>query len=410
MLSKKVNVIGIKKGKLIAAKISGKKIKKSLEYNWDFQTLDIALSKAVSDLKAKTIRVLIGSDMSYVLRLKVPADMGSLDQRKYIAEKISEQIPEELTDSDWDFKELHFNVEKASQTRKDIVVFAPVKGLFKLLSEALKKLKVNAEVIEPEVIAATRDKNPLVGIALKRDVEGKDEETLNLKPIASSTPDEEEKPSEDDTLLTEEAKKIKVDEIENVVDRNLENDIKIPKEDGSSKSKLIIVLVFLVTLGIVVGSILYLIRSGRINSTMLGGITSRFGAEKEDEMSTPDSEKSVEEELGEEQVETKAPTQEPEVVDLAELSLQIQNGTGVAGEADFASDILLAEGFVLFDTANADSFDYLASEVRLKEGLTDTVFTTIERALNSDFTVEKGENLSEDSEFDVVIIIGKRSN
>ncbi|MBU1256703.1 LytR C-terminal domain-containing protein [Patescibacteria group bacterium] len=105
---------------------------------------------------------------------------------------------------------------------------------------------------------------------------------------------------------------------------------------------------------------------------------------------------------------TETPTPTPEELDLTEYTLQIQNGSGTAGQAGAVDEILQAEGFNEADTTNADSYDYQDTEVQLKADTPKAVYDTIERALNSDYDVKLGDALEEDSEFDVVIIVGQK--
>jgi len=105
---------------------------------------------------------------------------------------------------------------------------------------------------------------------------------------------------------------------------------------------------------------------------------------------------------------TETPTPTPEQIDFTDYALQIQNGSGTAGQAGAVDEILQAEGFAEADTVNADSYDYQDTEVQLKEGTPKAVFNAIERALNSDYQVTTGETLDKDSDFDVVVIVGQK--
>lgn len=94
-----------------------------------------------------------------------------------------------------------------------------------------------------------------------------------------------------------------------------------------------------------------------------------------------------------------------EEVDLAGYTVQILNGSGVTGQAGVVEDILEKAGFEEFETDNADSFDYVETEVSLKKAVSKTVFEKIKTALK-DYTVIEGDQLKEDADYDVVLIIG----
>lgn len=99
-----------------------------------------------------------------------------------------------------------------------------------------------------------------------------------------------------------------------------------------------------------------------------------------------------------------------EQVNLSDYSAQVLNGSGKVGEAGKAGDILEAEGFEGIKLGNADSYDFTDTQVSLKQGTPKFVFDAIESALKSDYAVKKVDALDEDSEFDVVIIVGSKES
>lgn len=98
----------------------------------------------------------------------------------------------------------------------------------------------------------------------------------------------------------------------------------------------------------------------------------------------------------------------PEEISLSDYSLQVQNGSGTAGQAGVVDELLQAEGFEAADTTNADSYDYTKTEVQLKKDTPESVFNAIDRALNSDYDVTTGDVLDEDSKYDVIVIVGAK--
>lgn len=99
-----------------------------------------------------------------------------------------------------------------------------------------------------------------------------------------------------------------------------------------------------------------------------------------------------------------SPSPEPDV-DLTEYSLQVLNGGGVAGQASVVQGLLEDSGFETIETGNADNFEYTATEVSLKSDLPAGVRSAIESALTG-YDLEFQADLDEDSEYDIVIIIG----
>ncbi len=107
------------------------------------------------------------------------------------------------------------------------------------------------------------------------------------------------------------------------------------------------------------------------------------------------------------------PTEDPEATgsaqaaELAELSVQILNGSGTAGEAARVRDALETGGFAKFSLGNADSYDYTDTEVQMREGLPESVFEAVETALE-DYTVVEESTLSATATHDIVIFVGQR--
>lgn len=114
----------------------------------------------------------------------------------------------------------------------------------------------------------------------------------------------------------------------------------------------------------------------------------------------------VEEDMVEEEISKEVV--EKDIV-LSDYALQVQNGSGIAGEADLVAEILLAEGFEEIDTANADNYDYVETEVRLTESVSQKLYEEIERALNSDYLIASEAGVIDTtSDFDVIVIVGER--
>jgi hypothetical protein len=94
------------------------------------------------------------------------------------------------------------------------------------------------------------------------------------------------------------------------------------------------------------------------------------------------------------------------MADIANLSVQILNGSGTAGEAARVRDFLQEAGFETFSLGNADSYEYTDTEVQLKEASPSAVFGKIKDALST-YTVVEKDQLPATSDYDVVIFVGK---
>lgn len=103
------------------------------------------------------------------------------------------------------------------------------------------------------------------------------------------------------------------------------------------------------------------------------------------------------------------PSPKPEVI-LSKYSLQILNGSGVAGRAGEVADTLEEEGLQKAHTGNADSRGFEETTVGVKEGTPSEIYNTIKDVLSDDYDVEKTEALGDDSDFDIVVTVGQALN
>lgn len=361
MFKTKKTIIYITQKKLRAGFVTTRpplRISNLIESEWSLENLGQVLAQFRAKLKAKTVRLLLADDLAYVVSLNIPPDLSGIKERKIVAEKIVELIPEALEDKDWDYKE----VAKKGQ-EKEIIAFAPVKERFAHISIALEKAGLEVEAIEPEIIAKSRHEDPVIGLALKKDLKGKDEKVLNLKPLVIKSPPEPKQSEKEKQVST--------------------------KPTLVNKKLLIVFLIILL-----------------LSSLTLSGIffyRSRTKLKNEPETTpTPVIEVSPSPEA--------TPLSIPDTeVKLSDYSIQVLNGSGLAGEADFVEKILTAEGFDKINVGNADSYNYTDTQVELKENVPVTVFEAIDRALNDQYTVVKSEiTLPDDSGYDIVVTIGEK--
>lgn len=100
------------------------------------------------------------------------------------------------------------------------------------------------------------------------------------------------------------------------------------------------------------------------------------------------------------------PTTAPQL-ERSDLSVQVLNGSGTPGKAGEVAEYLEGLGYENIDTGNADSYDYDETVVQLKEDAADYEDLVI-ADLESEYPVQSNvETLDEDSEYDLIIIIGQ---
>jgi len=161
-------------------------------------------------------------------------------------------------------------------------------------------------------------------------------------------------------------------------------DLTMPDEQPSGKGKKIFILVFVVVLvgGLLAGGFYYY-------KTKVSGDST-----KTTESPTPKVEA------------TATPTPVSEEVDLTAFKVSIQNGSGIPGEAGKVKSALETEGFEGIDTSNAESYDFTTSEISLKEGTPEAVYEAVKKAMSAYKITKNDEALSEDNDYDVLIIVG----
>lgn len=90
-----------------------------------------------------------------------------------------------------------------------------------------------------------------------------------------------------------------------------------------------------------------------------------------------------------------------------DIKIQVQNGSGIPGLAGVVKELLTTAGYVNVSTANASSYDYESTVIMVKEN---TVIdkAVIQKIIEKSYTIDAKKNiLDAQSEYDVVIIVGK---
>lgn len=87
-------------------------------------------------------------------------------------------------------------------------------------------------------------------------------------------------------------------------------------------------------------------------------------------------------------------------------SIQVQNGSGTEGVAGKMQTALQDSGYDSVETGNADNFDYTGAVIKAKDSVLATAKKIKTQLTDYTFDAEIAV-LSEDSDFDIIIIVGK---
>lgn len=106
-----------------------------------------------------------------------------------------------------------------------------------------------------------------------------------------------------------------------------------------------------------------------------------------------------------------SPTPTSEEVNKAEFEIEIQNGSGIAGEAGRAQKLLEDAGFEVSSTGNADNYDYEDTVIQAGAEVSDAWIEELTKELENKYTVKGSvEELDKDAESDVIVIIGSKDS
>ena len=319
----------------------------TVQREWNWGTLPSVFSSVKTSIGDKHVRILLPDESSYILELTIPSVVQPLQERAYIQQQLSSFIPEVLHANDWDFKEI-----ASSGKEKKVLIFAPLKIAYDAIFKAVQDTGLPIEAVEPVAIAGKRYKNPIIGLAMKKDIEGRDEEVLNIIPQRELS--------------------------------SLSDDF-VPEKGHTSPFVWIALLIAFILLGI----------GGFLWTNQKNSQTSQSTAQP-----TPTPE------IASPTPEPPTPTKEPEL-NVSSLTVHVLNGTGLPWVSTTIANLLREKGFTEITTGNAETFDYTATVVRKKEGISGKLDTVITDIL-SEYTVEQSEPLTNDFPYDVLIIVGEK--
>ncbi len=153
MFGNKKTVLFITKSKLRISKVTiGSKSKETIiaEFDWEKQDLANFLLKS-SKAIGNTIRLVLSEDFVYVIILSL--GNNEIPNRNIIRQKAQEFIPEDISKTVWEYKEVSSTSPALS---KKIQAVVAVKKLFEDLSRSLGKSGLYVEQIEPLSLSLSR--------------------------------------------------------------------------------------------------------------------------------------------------------------------------------------------------------------------------------------------------------------
>lgn len=95
-------------------------------------------------------------------------------------------------------------------------------------------------------------------------------------------------------------------------------------------------------------------------------------------------------------------------ISLDSIKIQVLNGSGISGEAAKVTTLLSENKFKVIKTGNATNYDYVKTEIQIKDKLPTTVIDILIKSLEKEYTSTiSATKLADTSEYDVNIITGK---
>lgn len=162
------------------------------------------------------------------------------------------------------------------------------------------------------------------------------------------------------------------------------------KKSGSAKTVLIVGILVLVA---ILGFVIY-------KSASSSGDEIQADATPFEDLTTPSSDQTV-------QTFTTSPSSTPAAVaDKTKVEIQIQNGTGITGEAAYLQSQLTAMGYTNIKVGNSDS-TVTATSVTFADSLESGAVTEITQKLNTIYQTVTTRT-SPNATYDVVIVTGLR--
>lgn len=218
--------------------------------------------------------------------------------------------------------------------------------------------------------------DPVVGLAQKDDVSGKDEHTLNIDFIKVHDFYKNQKQS--NTEVQTDSK----DEGASSPPPQISND-ELPKTPAK-KSYLFMLLLLFIVIGVSIGGFF-----------MLKTYFPAAGVQKK---VVPSITPTITEVVSE--------ASDSAEIDLSQYSIEILNGSGTPGVAGELEGVLEDAGYNVTTTGNADSYDFKKTQVNYKASVSSEFKKALDKSLKSIYADIVEEELDSSSEVDVQIIVG----
>ncbi len=360
-----VVVIKLARKSLWVYKVGPEGLGEFSETEWKPDNLDQLLRTIKVKFQTTKARVILADEISYNLEFDWPDK--DKPTRTQIQAELEGRVPDEIKENNWDY-----DLVETEGGKFKVRVFVPVEDVFETFMKTCKQVGLGVEVVVPESFLGEGDDLMIKAARLK--LNKKDEELLGIV----SEKKEESILNKPISFGGESSKDKEVDK-------------EIEEEEKSNK---LIIWGGLVLVVILSGVLVWLLQNKRNRPAKV------YGSPRPSPSSTPVAV------VKEKPKEASSAGVKKEEVDLSKYKIKVENGSGIAGEAGRVREILADEGFEQIKTGNADKFDYQETIVEVKPGVAEKVSKTIERALNDRY-VMKFQGLKKDSEYDVLIIVGK---
>ncbi len=326
------------------------KVEKRKSFDWNADNLSDLFKKIKKIYRVETIKIVYDPEVSEIAEFSIPKDVTN--EPSFVGLKMAEKIPGILDRKDWGFKSTG-----ETNTQKEIVVYALKKELWEKVNLIAKEVGFLIGGMEPLFSAEKRSTDPLIGAALK-------ESSIVIL----------EKPKEE--TISEPTKDIPLEKTEEKTVTILAPD----KNHKKGKTFLLLVGIVLLIAGLVVGGILFsqkALKSARKTAP------------------SPTS------------IPTLATTPTPEIA-KKDLKISVLNGSGIPGLAGKAKTYLEELGYQVVNTGNAEVYTYEQTEVSIKENKK-MFLEEILKSLGEKYTLsDDNPTLDSQSEFDIVIKLGKK--
>lgn len=413
------NIILVTKENLTVSRLSGQKIKLTQSFVWTSESLTQQLG-AIKARFGSNYRILLDDVFVYTAHLYLSANNNT---REIVQEKAQEIIPEDLSQTIWDFKE---EVELRDDNQKDgrfYQVLAVNKQFYTLLGSAINTLGLKIEAIEPisqalsrqmakkndepffilyhqsqcclitcfgDIVIDVKTLGPDLTTEALKQYQQFVEQKYGLKPNKIFIPNQYnlienleqlglgiEKYDYRPEFALQQKTALRG---EDLLILNLE-----PKKESlrqypisliQTNKKFIVIFVILL---------------------LLIGVYKLFVGNKK--VTTPQQEQLITEKT----IPTKT---QPKTV---KFSITILNGNGVEGAASEAEALLDQEEYKVVDLDNADNYDYEQTVIQHKENVPSSFISKLDKLLQTQYDVIIDEQfLDQSANSDIVIILGKQ--